>query len=91
MLEEADIVMAMFTSNYLFDYMCGFIETAQDLFQKGITTEQEALERIMQHIKDNPEWMKAIEQQAKERGITTEENLRLNAIYVVNSEEKQNP
>ena len=91
MLEEADIVMAMFTSNYLFDYMCGFTKTAQDLFQKGITTEQEAIERIMQHIKDNPEWMKAIEQQAKERGITTEENLRLNAIYVVNSEEKQNP
>ena len=33
-LENADIVMAVFTSNYLFDYMCGFIPSAMELYQK---------------------------------------------------------
>lgn len=33
-LEDADIVMAVFTSNYLFDYMCSFIPYAMELYQK---------------------------------------------------------
>ena len=88
MLEEADIVMAVFTSNYLFDYMCGFTQTAQDLFRKGAATEQEAIEITMQSIKDNPEWYQAVVDQAKELGLSTEENLRRNAIYVIHSRAK---
>ena len=88
MLEEADIVMAVFTSNYLFDYMCGFTQTAQDLFKKGAATEQEAIEITMQSIKDNPEWYQAVVDQAKRSGISTEENLRRNAIYVISSKAK---
>lgn len=34
-LENADIVMAIFTSDYLFDYMCGFIPYAMELYQKS--------------------------------------------------------
>lgn len=85
-LEDADIVMAVFTSNYLFDYMCGFTNTAQQLFQKGITSDQETIETIIQRIKDNPEWMQAIEQQAKERGISIDENLHKNAEYILLTE-----
>ncbi len=85
-LEDADIVMAVFTSNYLFDYMCGFTNTAQELFQKGITSDQETIETIIQRIKDNPEWMQAIEQQAKERGISIDENLHKNAEYILLTE-----
>lgn len=85
-LEEADIVMAIYTSNYLFDYMNGFTQSAQELFQKGTTSEQEALELIKQRIMDSPEWMQAVEQQAKERGVTVEENLTMNAEYVLKNE-----
>lgn len=85
-LEDADIVMALFTSNYLFDYLCGFTQTAQELFQKGATDDQEAIEIIKQRIKDNPEWMQAIELQAKERGLSIEENLHKNAEYILQSE-----
>lgn len=85
-LEDADIVMAIFTSNYLLNYLCGFTNTAQDLFQKGTTSDQEALDMIMQRIKDNPEWMQAIEKQAKERGLTLDENLYKNAEYILQAE-----
>ena len=37
-------------------------------------------------IKDDPEWMQAIEKQAKERGITIDESLFQNAEYVVQTE-----
>jgi hypothetical protein len=85
-LEQADIVIALYTSNYLLNYMNGFTHTAQELFQKGATGEQEALEIIMRRIKDNPDWMQAIEQQAKERGISVEANLLKNAQYILQTE-----
>lgn len=34
LLENADIVLAMYTSNYLFDYMNGFTQTAQEIFSR---------------------------------------------------------
>ena len=85
-LEQADIVIALYTSNYLLNYMNGFTHTAQELLQKGATGEQEALEIIMRRIKDNPEWMQAIEQQAQERGISVEANLLKNAQYILQTE-----
>ena len=89
-LEQADIVIALYTSNYLFNYMSGFTQTAQELFQKGVTGEQEALEIIMRRIKDDPKWMQAVEQQAQERGISVEENLIKNAKYILENEKDNN-
>lgn len=90
-LEQADIVIALFTSNYLLDYMGGFTHTALNLYEKGCTSEQEMIQSIINSIKENPEWFQAIERQAKEKGITTEDNLLLNAEYVLkmNKENKQ--
>ena len=89
-LEDADIILAVFTSNYLFDYMCGFPNTAQELFQNGVTSDQKAIETIIQRIKDNPEWMQAIEQQAKEHGLSLDENLHKNAEYIFQTEKDKN-
>ena len=89
-LEQADIVIALYTSNYLFNYMSGFTQTAQELFQKGVTGEQEALEIIMRRIMDYPKWMQAVEQQAQERGISVEENLIKNAKYILENEKDNN-
>lgn len=89
-LEQADIVIALYTSNYLFNYMSGFTQTAQELFQKGVTGEQEALEIIMRRIMDDPKWMQAVEQQAQERGISVEENLIKNAKYILENEKDNN-
>ena len=88
-LEDADIVMAIFTAPMLYTYMFDFTHTALDLFNKGQVSEAEALEMTIQRIKENPEWMQAIENQAQERGLTFEENLRLNALYVIESERQK--
>ncbi len=93
-LEQADIVIALYTSNYLLNYMSGFTQSALELFENGGTPEQEAIQSLMESIKNDPEWYGSIEQQAKERGISIEENLRLNAAYVYqiqkNEQEKNN-
>ena len=90
-LEEADIVIALFTSNYLLDYMGDFTHTALNLYEKGCADDQEVLQSIINSIKENPEWFHAIELQAKEKGITTEDNLLLNAEYVLKmNKEKEN-
>ena len=70
--------------------MSGFTQTAQELFQKGVTGEQEALEIIMRRIMDDPKWMQAVEQQAQERGISVEENLIKNAKYILENEKDNN-
>lgn len=88
-LEDADIVMAIFTAPMLYTYMFDFTHTAMDLFDKGHISDAEALEMTIQRIKDNPEWMQAMETQAQERGISIEENLRLNAIYTIENEKQK--
>lgn len=88
LLENADFVVAVYTSNYLFDFMNGFAQTAIELYQKD-NYDKEALNAVMETIKDNPEWFHAVEQQAKERGITVEENLRINAEYVLETNKKE--
>ena len=83
-LEEADIVMAVYTSNYIYDYMNEFAQTAQELFENGSDIPQETLiNATIESIRNNEEWLKAIEAQAQERGLSVEENLRLNAIYIL--------
>ena len=94
-LKQADIVIALYTSNYLLNYMSGFTQSALELYANGGTQEQEAIRTIMESIKNDPEWYGSIQQQAQERGISVEENLRLNAAYVFqmqkNEQEKNNP
>lgn len=92
-LKQADIVIALYTSNYLLNYMSGFAQSAIELYEKGGTQEQEAVLSIMESIKNDPQWYKSIQKQAKERGISVEENLRLNAAYVYqmqNNEQNNN-
>ena len=81
-LKQTDIVIALFTSNYLLNYMSGFTQSALELYANGITQEQEAILSIIESIKKDPEWFGAIQQGAQERGISIEENLWLNAAYV---------
>lgn len=40
---------------------------------------------VIQEIEGNPEWMESVKRQAEEKGLTLEENLRENAIYVLNN------
>ena len=89
-LKEADIVMAVFTAPCYYNFMYGFPKSALELYGRDPASEEELIEATMQRIQDNPGWMQAVERQAKERGVTVEENLRSNAIYVIREERKKN-
>lgn len=83
-LEQADIVMAIITAPYIYEYMWGFCETASRLFQqRGNLSVEERVAMIIQEIQGNPEWLESVKQQAEKEGLTFEENLRRNAIYVL--------
>lgn len=81
-LEDADIVMAVFTAPMLYDYMFGFPKYAQELFAHGPMSDQEAIQNIIDRIYSIPEWYQAVVDQAAEKGNTVEENLRNHAEYV---------
>ena len=80
-LQEADIVMAVFTAPMLYDYMFEFPRTAQELLDKGYFNEEEAMETVIKMIQDDPKWYEGVLKQAEERDITIEESLTMNARY----------
>lgn len=82
-LDDADIVMAVFTAPMLYDYMFGFTETVQNLYAKGVISDEAGLNAVIQHIKESEQWMHDLEVQAQERGITLEENILLNAEWYI--------
>ena len=88
-LKQADIVIALYTSNYLLNFMSGFTQSALQLYESGGVQEQEAIQSIMESIKNDPQWYGSIQQQAKERGISVEENLRRNAVYVYQTQKNE--
>lgn len=84
-LEDADIVMAVFTAPMLYDYMFGFPDFAQEQFAHGPASDEEAIQNIIQRIHTIPEWYQSIEQEAAEKGLTVEKNLRKHAEYLLNT------
>ena len=88
-LEDADIVMAVFTAPMLYTYMFDFPQTAFDLYAHQQLNTEERIQLKMEAIRNNAEWYEAIVKQAKERGLTVEENLRRNAIYVIRSKKEK--
>lgn len=89
-LEEADIVMAVFTAPMFYNYMFGFTHTALELLHHGTMSDEEALQTIIKKIMNDPAWMKAIEEQAERLGISVEENIRSNADYTLRSLKQTN-
>jgi hypothetical protein len=63
----------------------GWIDLAYDHLYPGMTRTKE----IEQQMKSNPEWMKSLAAKAKERNITTDHMMRLDAIYMMNQEIKK--
>lgn len=90
-LEDADIVMAVFTAPMLYNYMFDFPKTVFNLYAHGQLYKEEKVALMMESIRNNAPWYEAIVKQAEERGLPTEENLRINAIYVIQSGEEKNP
>lgn len=86
-ITDADVVMVMFTTMFAYDYLFGFVETALKTFEEGDVYDgskyvEDQINHIIERIKSDPQWLKAVEQQAKKERITLDEALRKNAEYV---------
>lgn len=80
-LEDTDIVIAMFTTAYLPNYMCGFVPFALQQLRDGGYSDEEAIANIIKDIWSTPEWYQAVAQEAQQRNITIEEAVTKNAQY----------
>lgn len=88
-LQDADIVMAVSTAPMLYNYMFEFTRTAQELLEKGYFNEEEALLNVIKMIKEEPKWYDGVVRQAKERNITVDECLDLNARYYLDCQRQK--
>ena len=88
-LKEADFVMAVFTAPCLCNYMYGFAESAIELYSQDTLSAEQVLNHTIERIRSDKQWMELIERQAKEKGLTVEENLVRNAKYVIEQEKKK--
>ena len=80
-LEDADIVMAVFTTPLYYNFMFKFPKTAQEMFQNGYSNEEEVKKTVRTMIMKNDEWYNSIKAQAEERNISVEEGLDTNVNY----------
>lgn len=87
-LKNADIIMVIETAPIIYSYMYGFLNSAYDMLHKSDLDWEVQIQRTINIIKNDPQWYDAIVKQAKERGLTVEENLRINAIYILEQNKK---
>lgn len=84
-LQEADIVLAIFTAPMLYTFLFDFPNSVHKMLEIKDTDMLE----MMAKIHSIPEWYDAVVKQAEEKGISIEENLRINAEYVLESQRKE--
>lgn len=86
-LKDADIVMISLSATQLYDINHGFISQA---FVNLSLDNPETIERILtvikNRIKNDENWFNSIKNKAKEKGISVEESLNQDAMYILNSE-----
>lgn len=85
-LSEADILLAIYTAPMLYDFMFDFPNKAFNMYD---LTETE-IAKVSEEIRRDKPWFEAVVKQAENKGITVEENLRINAIYVINARKDKN-
>ena len=88
-IDEVDLVMVITTSVYAYDYMFGFCETAQNAFvDRDTESTEKQIQNVIYRIKSAPEWLESVKHQAEEKGISLDEMLRLNALYTIEMDKK---
>lgn len=85
-ITDADVVVVMFTTIFAYDYLFGFLETALKTFDEGDIFNdgqyvEDHINMNIKRIKNDPEWLKKVEEQAKENHVPLEQSLRGNAQY----------
>jgi len=89
-VEKNDVVLIMFTDANLKDFAYDFIDRLYDEYcSNGREKREKRIAKIIEDIKNTPEWLEYVEAKAKQDGITLEEALRKNAVYMMIQEEQK--
>ena len=80
-LQEADIVMAIFTAPMYYDFLFGFAQTGQELLEKGYFNEEEAFAIVEEMIISDSVWYSKVKEKAIEWEISEEECLSRSVRY----------
>ncbi len=99
-LEKNDFVFIMSTEATLKDIGWGFIDDVYFMYKNGVEgyeimkkkrKKNSEITQIKLTIKNNGEWFHEIEHQAKDKGISIDSSLQLNAEYVFWEKHKNDP
>ena len=82
-ISHSDIVMFFFTTRSYYTGFYGFYETAMEAFRDKDSSHNE-IQEIIETIKADENWYNAVKKQAKKRGISIDECLKNNAVWVIN-------
>lgn len=94
-VEKADLIMMLSTDANLYKFAFGAIDDLHlllhtpDVYFGKFKEAESRINAIMSDIRNTPDWYKLIEEKAKEKGITTEEALRMDAEYMYEQEQKK--
>lgn len=89
-VEKNDVVMVLFTDANLKDFAYDFIDRLYEEYcEDGRLIREQKIQKLIESIRNTPEWFEKIQKQAKEEGISLEEALRKNAVYIMLQEGKK--
>lgn len=88
-LLKADIVILMVTEALLPEFDWGFSEIMKRDFLKKINLDTVVINKKMEHIRNDKKWFALIKRKAKERNITVDSMLYLDAVFMAKLEDKK--
>lgn len=83
---ETDFIILLLTDANMYRFGFGFVEQLYEAIRRQQNYDAQALEeieRIVAGIRSSEEWMNAVRQKAAERGISVEEMIRIDALWVL--------
>jgi hypothetical protein len=89
-IANADVIMAIFTSPTLYNFMYGFPKTVQDALAEQSDLEKERIEKIIRGIRENPKWLEAVKENAEKRGVSVDEMILREAKHVIKKDKQLN-
>ena len=82
-LQEVDLVMILITSGAMDNFGFGFIDQSYQALQIKEDVQNAVLQHLIQKMKNDQNWLSDIDKKAKEKGVTTDEMLSLDANYLL--------
>lgn len=93
-VEKNDVIVLLSTDANLYKFPFGFIDQLHDAYFNSSNTDvlktikEKKIQDYMVIIKNTPEWIKMVKEQAKKENIELEQAIRNNAEYMVWKEEE---